>query len=274
MTSKHLEVSARVQKLQQKPSVPPIQLSHHSKINSFPAGKTVICETHTHTYTLTRRKKSREICQSSAVVPSYDLQIEYPCSKQWSCVGISPAWRLCVQGCEAGECCFLWEVRGNRDLRESSPVDAHSRPGPLQDHTTVTDKTVPGSKWIEPTSVWHILRHRNILMFQARVNSFQSVSIRLPVRPAMSQQSPQLIQLLADISLRRQTEILGEDSWHRVITSLPSRLNTKEYCNCSDLSCSAWEEKSYNIGVTASLQPTSRTLSFMTNKFHTAAISI
>lgn len=98
-----------------------------------------------------------------------DLQIQYPFSNN----GLTLAFPLLsVEGCEAGERCFLWGVQGNRDLRKTSSVNAHSRPGPLRQHVTVNVLKAQRS-----LSVWHISpAHGSAIMIQARVNTFQTTS--------------------------------------------------------------------------------------------------
>lgn len=76
----------------------------------------------------TEKKMSEFSCRSQ---PRNDLQIGYPGLNNGRQAGISPAWRLRFGGCDAtGSMC------GNRDLRESSSVNAHSSPE-RRDHVTV-----------------------------------------------------------------------------------------------------------------------------------------
>lgn len=68
---------------------------------------------------------------------SEDLQIEYPRSNNGLAVVFPLLDVYALEAVKRESAAFSGESKRNRALRESSSVNAHSRPGPLQNHVTM-----------------------------------------------------------------------------------------------------------------------------------------
>lgn len=66
-----------------------------------------------------------------------DLRIEYPRSNNGLALVFPLLDVYVLEAVKQESAAFSGESEGNRDLRESSSVNAHSRSGPLQDHVTI-----------------------------------------------------------------------------------------------------------------------------------------